>query len=59
MSERLETLTDTYDGVDEMMSVAGNIRNIAAVLDIFTLIRSKGGASEDSVLSPPPNGYLN
>jgi hypothetical protein len=59
VSERLETLTDTYAGVDEMMSVAGNIRNIAAVLDVFTLIRSKGGASEDSVLSPPPNGYLN
>jgi len=59
VSERLETLTDTYAGVDEMMSVAGNIRNIAAVLDVFTLIRSKGGGSEDSVLVPPPNGYLN
>lgn len=59
VSERLETLTDTYAGVDEMMSVAGNIRNIAAVLDVFTLIRSKGGGSEDSVLVPPANGYLN
>jgi hypothetical protein len=59
VSERLETLTDTYAGVDEMMSVAGNIRSIASVLDIFTLIRSKGGGSEDSVLGPPPNGYLN
>ena len=59
VSERLETLTDTYAGVDEMMSVAGNIRNIAAVLDVFTLIRSKGGGSEDSVLVPPSNGYLN
>jgi hypothetical protein len=43
VSERLETLTDTHAGVDEMMSVAGNIRKIAAVLDVFTLIRSKGG----------------
>ena len=59
VSERLETLTDTYAGVDEMMSVAGNIRNIAAVLDVFTLIRSKGGGSQDSVLVPPTNGYLN
>ncbi len=59
VSERLETLTDTYDGVDEMMSVAGNIRSIATVLDVFTLIRSKGGGSEDSVLVPPSNGYLN
>ena len=59
VSERLETLTDTYAGVDEMMSVAGNIRRIAAVLDVFTLIRSKGGGSENSVLVPPSNGYLN
>ena len=59
VSERLETLTDTHAGVDELMSVAGNIRNIATVLDVFTLIRSKGGGSEDSVLVPPPNGYLN
>lgn len=59
VSERLETLTDTYAGVDEMMSVAGNIRRIAAVLDVFTLIRSKGGGSENSVLVPPPGGYLN
>ena len=59
VSERLETLTDTHAGVDELMSVAGNIRNIATVLDVFTLIRSKGGGSEDSVLVPQPNGYLN
>ncbi len=59
VSDRLETLTDTHDGVDELMSVAGNIRSIAAVLEVFTLIRSKAGASEDSVLVPPANGYLN
>jgi hypothetical protein len=59
VSERLETLTDNHDGVDELMSVAGNIRNIATVLDVFTLIRSKAGGSEDSVLIPRTNGYLN
>jgi len=59
VSERLETLTDTHAGVDELMSVAGNIRSIATVLDVFTLIRSKAGASPDSVLVPPTNGYLN
>jgi hypothetical protein len=59
VSERLETLTDTHAGVDELMSVAGNIRNIATVLDVFTLIRSKAGGSQDSVLVPPTNGYLN
>jgi hypothetical protein len=59
VSERLETLTDTYAGIDELMGVAGNIRNIATVLDVFTLIRSKAGGSQDSVLLPPTNGYLN
>ena len=59
VSERLETLVDTHAGVDELMSVAGNIRNIATVLDVFTLIRSKAGGSGDSVLVPPTNGYLN
>ena len=59
MSERLETLVDTHAGVDELMSVVGNIRNIATVLDVFTVIRSKAGGSQDSVLLPPPNDYLN
>jgi len=58
VSERLETLTGTHAGVDELMSVAGSIRNIATVLDVFTLIRSKAGGSQDSVLVPPANGYL-
>ena len=59
VSERLETLVDTHAGVDELMSVVGNIRNIATVLDVFTVIRSKAGGSQDSVLLPPPNDYLN
>lgn len=59
VSERLETLADIHAGIDELMSVAGNIRNIATVLDVFTLIRSKAGGSQDSVLVPPTNGYLN
>lgn len=59
VSERLETLTDTHAGVDELMSVAGNIRNIATVLDVFTLIRNKGDGLADSNLVPPTNGYLN
>jgi len=59
VSERLETLTDAHAGVDELMTVAGNIRSIATVLDVFTLIRSKAGGSQDSVLLPPANDYLN
>jgi len=59
VSERLETLADRHAGVDELMGVAGNLRNIATVLDVFTLVRSKAGGSHDSVLIPPTNGYLN
>jgi hypothetical protein len=59
VSERLETLADTHSDIDELMGVAGNIRNIATVLDVFTLVRSKAGASGDSVLLPPTNGYMN
>jgi hypothetical protein len=59
VSERLETLADTHADIDELMGVAGNIRNIATVLDVFTLVRSKAGGSHDSVLLPPTNGYLN
>ncbi len=59
VSERLEALTGTHAGLDELMSVAGNIRNIAVVLDVFTLVRSNGGRSHDSVFIPPTNSYLN
>jgi hypothetical protein len=31
-----------------LVSVAGNIRNIATVLDVFTLIRSKAGGSQEA-----------
>ena len=59
VSDRLETLADTNVGIDELMSVAGNIRNIATALDVFTLIRSKAGGSEDDALIALTNGYLN
>jgi hypothetical protein len=42
-----------------LTSVAGNIRSIASVLDIFTLIRSKAGGSQEDAPNPQSNGYLN
>jgi hypothetical protein len=59
VSERLESLADKHVGIDEVMSVAGSIRNIAAVLDVFTVIRSKPGGLKANALTPPQNGYLN
>jgi hypothetical protein len=59
VSERLEILVDNHVGIEEVLSVAGNIRNIATALDIFTLIRSKAGGSQDGAPAPPTNGYVN
>ncbi|MDP9049725.1 MAG: hypothetical protein M3O31_03245 [Acidobacteriota bacterium] len=59
VSERLETLANKHAGIEEVMSVVGNIRSIAAMLDIFTLIRSSAGGSQDDAPIPPTNGYLN
>jgi hypothetical protein len=59
VSERLETLADKHDGIEEVLSVAGSIRNIATVLDVFTLIRSKARGSQDDAPVPPTNGYVN
>lgn len=58
VSERLEALANKHAGITEVMSVAGSIRNIAAVLDVFTVIRSKAGHSQATTFSSPPNGHL-
>ena len=59
VSERLETLADRHTCIEEIMSLAGNIRKMAALLDIFTLIRSKAGDDQDEARMPPANGYVN
>jgi hypothetical protein len=60
VSERIETLADRHPGMEDgLVSVAGNIRSIATVLDVFTLIRSKAGESQEEAPIPEPNRYLN
>jgi hypothetical protein len=60
VSERIETLADKHPGMqDGLVSVAGNIRSIATVLDIFTLIRSKVGGSQEDAPNPETNRYMN
>jgi hypothetical protein len=59
VSERIETLADRHPGMEDgLVSVAGNIRSIAAVLDVFTLIRSKAGGSQDAP-NLQTNRYMN
>ncbi len=60
VGEHIETLADKHPGMEDgLVSVAGNIRNIATVLDVFTLIRSKAGGSQEDAPNPQTNRYLN
>jgi hypothetical protein len=60
VSERIETLADKHPGMqDGLVSVAGNLRSIATVLDVFTLIRSKAGGSQEDAPNPETNRYMN
>ena len=60
VSERIETLADKHpDMGDGLLSVAGNIRSIATVLDVFTLIRSKAGGSQEDAPDLQTNRYMN
>ena len=57
---RIETLADKHpDMGDGLLSVAGNIRSIATVLDVFTLIRSKAGGSQEDPPNLQTNRYMN
>jgi hypothetical protein len=58
--DRIEALTVKHpDMGDGLLSAAGNIRSIATLLDVFTLIRSKAGGSQDVAPLPKTNGYMN
>jgi hypothetical protein len=60
VSARIETLADKHPGMEDgLVSVAGNILSIATVLDVFTLIRSKAGGSQEDEPNPETNRYLN
>ena len=60
VSERIENLADNHPGMEQgLYSAAGNIRSIATVLDVFTLIRSKAGGSQEEAPLPQTNGYVN
>ena len=60
VSDRIEALVDNHPGMEDgLMSVAGNIRSIATVLDVFTLIRSKAGGPQDEAPDLETNRYMN
>jgi len=60
VGEHIEALADRHPGMgDGLLSVAGNIRSIATVLDVFTLIRSKVGGPQDEASDLGANRYMN
>lgn len=53
VSERLESLADQHPLVeDALMSIAGNLRNTAAVLEVLVLVKSKSTESVDELGTP-------
>ena len=59
VSEHIEILAERHPGMEDgLMSVAGNLRSIATVLDVYTLIRSKAGGSQDAP-NLQTNRYMN
>ena len=60
VSDHIETMADGHPGMEDgLLSVAGNIRSIATVLDVFTLIRSKAGGSQEDAPNRETNRYMN
>jgi hypothetical protein len=60
VSERIETLSERHPGMEDgLVSVAANIRGIATVLDVFTLIRSKAGGPQEETPNLQTNLYMN
>jgi hypothetical protein len=60
VSDRIEVMVDKHPGMEDgLLSVAGNIRSIATVLDVFTLIRSKAGGPEEEPPDLETNVYMN
>jgi len=60
VSERIETMADKHSGMEQgLVSAAWNIRSIATVLDVFTLIRSKAGGPQEEAPDLQTNLYMN
>ena len=60
VSVRIENLASEHPGMEDgLISAAASIRSIATILDVFTLIRSKVGGSQEDAPSLRTNRYMN
>jgi hypothetical protein len=59
VSERIEVLADQHPGMEDgLASIAGNIRSIAVVLNIFMLIRGKSESLQEDTLVQQSAPYV-
>jgi hypothetical protein len=59
VSERVEALAAELPGMEDgLVSVAGNLRNIAMVLDVFALIRSKSEELREDLAKQPLTSFV-
>ena len=60
VSEHIELLAFEQPGMEDgLVRAAGSIRDIATILDVFTLIRSKAGGAQEEAPVLPTNRYMN
>jgi hypothetical protein len=60
VSKHIEALANKHPGMEDgLVSVAENIRSIATILDVFTLIRSKAGGPQEETPHLETNLYMN
>jgi hypothetical protein len=60
VSEDIENLAGNHPEMEQgLYSAAANIRSIATVLDVFTLIRSNAGGPREDAPNTQTNGYIN
>jgi hypothetical protein len=60
VSEHIENMANKHPDMEQgLISAAWNIRGVATVLDVFTLIRSKAGGPQDETPDLETNRYMN
>ncbi len=59
VSERLESLADKHPAVqDGLVSISANVRDIATILDVFVVVKSRPDGLRENEADDQPTGYL-
>jgi hypothetical protein len=59
VSDTLESLANEHPAVEDgLMSISGNIRNIATILDVFAVVRNASDAVREAEPHQPSTKYL-